>query len=303
MAETRIPSAQVKDGSLTDADIAAANKDGAAGTASMRTLGTGATQSCAGDDSRLSDNRTDAAAIHDDVSAEISAVAEKTTPVSADLLIIEDSAASNAKKRVQIGNLPTGADAEAFHDDESSEISALTQKVTPENGDHLLIEDSAASNAKKRVLWSSLPGAGAAATVKVKASDETLANSTTLQADDDLTLAVGASETWEFELVLTVSEAANNPNIKLRMGASGGLTGSIEYCWRFWSGTISFGTISDFTTDTGGLSLSTSKVTLTISGTVKGTNAGTLQLEWAQDVSDADATIVHALSKLIAHKV
>ena len=50
---------------------------------------------------------TDTVAIHDNVSAEISAITEKTTPVNADLLLIEDSAASNAKKRVQIGNLPS----------------------------------------------------------------------------------------------------------------------------------------------------------------------------------------------------
>ncbi len=43
---------------ITDAKVAAANKDGAAATASMRTLGAGATQACAGNDSRLSDART-----------------------------------------------------------------------------------------------------------------------------------------------------------------------------------------------------------------------------------------------------
>ncbi|MBW2691000.1 MAG: hypothetical protein JRE57_00020 [Deltaproteobacteria bacterium] len=43
---------------LTDAEIAAANKDGVAGTASMRTLGTGAQQATAGTDARLSDART-----------------------------------------------------------------------------------------------------------------------------------------------------------------------------------------------------------------------------------------------------
>jgi hypothetical protein len=42
---------------ITDAKVAAANKDGVAGTASMRTLGTGATQACAGNDARLSDSR------------------------------------------------------------------------------------------------------------------------------------------------------------------------------------------------------------------------------------------------------
>ena len=48
----------------------------------------------------------DAEAIHDNVAAEISAVTEKATPVGADLLLIEDSAAANAKKRVKIENLP-----------------------------------------------------------------------------------------------------------------------------------------------------------------------------------------------------
>lgn len=48
MPVTSVTGRQVKDGDLTDADIATANKDGAAGTASMRTLGTGATQAAAG---------------------------------------------------------------------------------------------------------------------------------------------------------------------------------------------------------------------------------------------------------------
>lgn len=42
---------------VTDGKVAAANKDGAAGTACMRTLGTGSSQACAGDDSRLSNAR------------------------------------------------------------------------------------------------------------------------------------------------------------------------------------------------------------------------------------------------------
>lgn len=52
---------------------------------------------------------TDNDAIHDNVAAEISAITEKVTPVSGDLLLIEDSAAGNVKKRVQVGNLPAGA--------------------------------------------------------------------------------------------------------------------------------------------------------------------------------------------------
>jgi hypothetical protein len=39
---------KLADGTVTDVDVAAANKDGAAGTPSMRTLGTGATQAAPG---------------------------------------------------------------------------------------------------------------------------------------------------------------------------------------------------------------------------------------------------------------
>ena len=48
----------------------------------------------------------DANAVHVNAASEISGITEKTTPVAADLLIIEDSAEANVKKRVQIGNLP-----------------------------------------------------------------------------------------------------------------------------------------------------------------------------------------------------
>ena len=54
----------------------------------------------------LVDNGADATAIHDDTAGEILAIDEKPSPVSDDLLILEDSADSNNKKRVKIGNLP-----------------------------------------------------------------------------------------------------------------------------------------------------------------------------------------------------
>ncbi len=48
---------------------------------------------------------TDPDAVHDNVSGEIAAVTEKTAPVAADLVLLEDSEDSNDKKRAQIGNL------------------------------------------------------------------------------------------------------------------------------------------------------------------------------------------------------
>lgn len=61
---------------------------------------------------------TDPDAIHDNEAGEIAAVAEKAAPVAADLALIEDSAAGDAKKRVQLGNLPapTAAVAKALFD-------------------------------------------------------------------------------------------------------------------------------------------------------------------------------------------
>lgn len=48
MTITRIRGGAILDGTITDADVATANKDGTTGTASLRTLGTGALQAAAG---------------------------------------------------------------------------------------------------------------------------------------------------------------------------------------------------------------------------------------------------------------
>ena len=79
--------------------------------------------------------------------------------------------AGNAKVDwTQLGNMPPGfadgvdneggggggADPDAIHDNVSGEIAAITDKATPIVGDHLLIEDSAASNAKKDITINSL---------------------------------------------------------------------------------------------------------------------------------------------------
>jgi len=52
----------------------------------------------------------DSTAIHDNVAGEIAAIALKASPVGADMLVIEDSAAANAKKRVTVGSLAGGGD-------------------------------------------------------------------------------------------------------------------------------------------------------------------------------------------------
>lgn len=61
-------------------------------------------------ESQISDlDHTDSSAIHTDISAEISTLTAKGTPTTSDLLLIEDAAASNAKKKITIGDLPYAA--------------------------------------------------------------------------------------------------------------------------------------------------------------------------------------------------
>lgn len=99
---------------------------------------------------------TDADAIHDNVAGEIAGIAEKVSPVGADLIVIEDSADSNNKKRVQIMNLPGGADADAIHDNVAGEIVAIAEKTAPVANDEIVAEDSEAANAKASIKLSNV---------------------------------------------------------------------------------------------------------------------------------------------------
>lgn len=115
----------------------------------------------------------DGTAIHDNVNAEINAIAAKSPVVAADIMLIEDSAAANAKKKITVADLRitesqitdlahtaaggAGTDTTAIHDNVAAEISAITEKASPVGTDLVIIEDSAAANAKKKVQLSNLP--------------------------------------------------------------------------------------------------------------------------------------------------
>lgn len=141
-----------------------------------------------------SSGATDADAVHDNVAAEISVLTEKVTPVSGDHLLIEDSAAANVKKRVQIGNLPGATDGAAIHDDTAAEISAVTEKTAPVAADLILIEDSAAANAKKRVQLGNVP----LATTEVTATGNITTTSATYVTATTMTItpAAGTYLVW-----------------------------------------------------------------------------------------------------------
>jgi hypothetical protein len=126
LSDARTPTAHASTHNAGGGDAMAI--DAAAATGSLRTIGTGALNACAGNDARLSDARAPTAhafggASHSQdtianiqgrlsagklitsAAAEISTLTEKTAPIGADLVIIEDSADTNNKKRVQLSNI------------------------------------------------------------------------------------------------------------------------------------------------------------------------------------------------------
>ncbi|MCP4639455.1 MAG: hypothetical protein GY851_03430 [bacterium] len=64
--------------------------------------------------------------------------------------------ATNGAVRFNIGGVPAGIDPNAIHDNVAGEINAVATKATPLAADLILIEDTAASNAKKKVTVGSL---------------------------------------------------------------------------------------------------------------------------------------------------
>jgi len=92
----------------------------------------------------------DANAVHVNAASEISGITEKTAPVAADLLIIEDSAAANIKKRVQLGNLPrTSNEVTAtgtITTTSASDVQMTTMTATPGAGTYLVLFSTSLSH-------------------------------------------------------------------------------------------------------------------------------------------------------------
>lgn len=141
-----------------------------------------------------------------------------------------------------------------------------------------------------------------------KASDQSVAGSTTLQDDDDLAFAVGADEEWYFEIRLIATTLAA-ADLKLQITGPAGATGS-------WGGFYPvvgaapevFITNVPLSSVGAPASLdSTDDVVaeaVVISGyVVTAGTAGIIQLEWAQDTSNGTATTIHEHSFLVAHRM
>jgi len=133
-----------------------------------------------------------------------------------------------------------------------------------------------------------------------KTADESIASSTTLQDDDTLQLAVGANEIWAVRYVLKMTIPIT-PQAKMAFTfpASGDI--SVSGTEFNAAGTMVKITFQGTTTPTATQDFlgSTANRTIMLEGTfVNAGTPGTLILQWAQNVSNASATIMKTNSSL-----
>ena len=134
---------------------------------------------------------TDNNAIHDNVASEISAITEKTTPVSGDFLIIEDSAAANVKKRIQVGNLPSGGGAATF-------TEAWDVITTDSSG--AWVSRTLTGHADEIVQVIVDNGANATRTVGVRAKSSSIARTIAVAKGSAVTFLVQADASADIEI-------------------------------------------------------------------------------------------------------
>jgi hypothetical protein len=122
-----------------------------------------------------------------------------------------------------------------------------------------------------------------------KASDETVTNSTTLQDDDALTVSVSASTSYRFRFVIFQTSASGTAGLKLGINGTCTVTDMKAQVTIYDDTTnaiAGFGRITALGSSVGAL-VSTGDNYAVIEGTILVNAAGTLLLQWAQNVADA----------------
>lgn len=133
----------------------------------------------------------------------------------------------------------------------------------------------------------------------VKSIDESITSNAVLQHDDHLTLPLEASAEYLIRLLLTWTTSAT-PSFKqgwtLPSGASGNLTGLSSL------GSPTGANVLFSATTTWGHN-SGAAASLSLTGRLVTTSAGTLIVDWAQATSNGASTTVHAGSSLTAQRL
>lgn len=269
---------------------------------------------------------SDTTAIHDNVDGEINAVAAKDPATGADILLIEDSAASFAKKKLTIENLEDiltldnlagtlaiskGGTGQTAQTAAFNALDPLTTKgdVISHDGtnsvrvavgtDGYVLTASAA--ATPGLAWAS-PGAGNNRwSTVVKTVDQSLTTDDTLNNDADLLFATAANTNYIARMLIIFGSVSATPDFQFAITHSGTTTAHIIGAWKLDTGATAFTNVQGDETPTG-------NAILIAAGEINmlwiyyflrtGVSGGTVNFQWAQNTSDANATIVYAGSYL-----
>lgn len=175
-------------------------------------------------------------------------------------------------------------------------ITGLTELTTPAVGDYLPIVDvsdttDSAQGTTKKITLSKL----GATQVGYKSSDETINNSTTFQNDDAVLFAIGSNEVWRFYTEIYWNSGAT-PDLKFQWSLPSGAT---MYWTDFFNGnTVNTEASTEVMTGAGAIRV------IYYTGVVfNSTNAGNVNLQWAQNTQDPTDSKVLAGSYIIATRL
>ena len=172
-----------------------------------------------------------------------------------------------------------------------TKISALAElAATPAGTDELAINDAGTSKKITVTNLTNFVTSGKTFAKVVKAADETVASSDTLQDDDELTFTPSINKVYSYIIMLWV-DSNTTPDFKWALSLPTGAAAE----WGTGGGII-FRSGTSTTVDDGTTPLSSA-----ISGTgtrsfgnfgklIMGTTAGSVTLQWAQDTSDTHPT-------------
>lgn len=226
---------------------------------------------------------------------------------------VSGGAAFSAADRTKLDGIEALADVTDATNVAAAIVSTAAKSVIVD-ADTFSIIDSAASNAMKEFAWSSLkamfnlvlPGV-----FRGRASvDQSLTEQTTLQNATNLSFAIGASEEWIATFYLDVGAALATTGIKIAVDVPAAATLNVAANLNptiITSLNLGFGrttadaTAIDFVIAT--------QVAVTDAGirvdawVLNSTNAGTVQLQFAQSTSSVTALVLRKGSHFVAHRI
>jgi len=217
----------------------------------------------------------------------------------------------------QVKNLAAPASGEALRKGQSDVIDAeipaaiaRDTEVTAAVADEATARDAAIDTHKgdasahhtKYTNAEAVAAVGGRFTMVRKTADQTVNNSAILQNDDQLLFAIGANEVWEFSFIL-LATSGTTPDMQVAVTMPSG--GDVDW---FWVGPNSAGTLVEIVVNgsagSTNMEAKDNPTVIIIRGiAVNSTNAGNVQLQWAQNTANATDTKVLTNSCLIAHKL